>query len=65
MLKVQGGEQGRETKLMSNRAERQRNQFIIGALVAGALVYVLLGQNVVWAALAAIAGGLIAQQFWD
>ncbi|MGD0690178.1 MAG: hypothetical protein ABSA50_10450 [Candidatus Bathyarchaeia archaeon] len=50
---------------MSNRAERQRNHFIIGAIVAGVMIYVFLGQNVVWAALGAIAGGLVAQQFWD
>ncbi|MGA3108624.1 MAG: hypothetical protein ABSD99_04085 [Candidatus Bathyarchaeia archaeon] len=51
--------------MSSNKAERRRNHFIIGALVAGVAVYALLGQNVVWAALAALVVGFLAQQFWD
>jgi hypothetical protein len=66
VLKVQGGDEIKgETVSKSNKAERQRNHFIIGALVAGVLVYVLLGQNIAYAAIAAVAGGLLAQQFWD
>ena len=44
---MEGGEYSKG-KQMSNRAERQRNHFIIGAVIGGVLVYVFLGQNVVW-----------------
>jgi hypothetical protein len=65
VLKVNRGDYEREEKQMSNRAERRRNHFIIAAIVAGAVVYVLLGQNVAYAALAALVGGFLAQAFWD
>lgn len=66
VLKMQGGEHSEEAKqLSSNKAERRRNHFIIAALLAGVLIYLFLGQNVVWAAVGALAVGFLAQQFWD
>jgi hypothetical protein len=45
--------------------ERRQNRFILGAIIGGVIGYYASGNILFWAAIGAIAGGILLSRYWE
>lgn len=64
MLKVQGGDSSEkpEGEHLPD-SDRKQNLFIVGALIGGAVIYILSKNNVFWTVVGALVAGYILSRF--
>jgi hypothetical protein len=61
-LKMDGGDTCEQEGQQMPDSDRKQNLFIVGALIGGAVTYILSGNNVFWTVIGALVTGYVASR---